>query len=228
MQTVRTRTFAIAIGALVTLLGCGDSVEPRPNAELRVAWELGPQGCQETDIETVRARLQFDSGTRTEQFNCQTGEGSISDLRPANYRVRLQGIDSEGTATYGAESEEVTVRGGDSVEMPPLRLTALPAEVHLTWRFGNGRVCGANRVERVQAALFDEDDFRVAKTRHDCTDGRLTFDDVPPGEYLAELRAPGTNREFAGAVQLRAPRGRTVTADVVLEQVDPGDSGGEE
>jgi len=207
----------VVLGLWVAAQGCGNSVEPSADAELDVSWVAGPDGCRAAGVETVRARLDFDSGTRTKRFDCERGSGMISGLRPANYRLRLRGLDDRGEAVYGAGSEKLTIRDGEVTEAPRMRLTALPASVHLVWRFGNGRVCGANGVDQVRAALFDADDYRVAERTVDCTEGRARFEEVPPGESLAELRAEGPERSYAGAVQLEAPRGQTVTAEIVLE-----------
>lgn len=216
----------VAVGLLVAAQGCGNSVEPSADAEVEVSWLAGPDGCEEAGVQTVRARLEFDSGTRTKLFDCDAGSGTITGLRPANYQLRLRGLDADGEPVYGAGPTELTVRGGEVTEASRLRMTALPASVHLVWRFDNGRVCGANQVDEIRAALFDSDDYRVAERTVDCTDGRVRIEEVPPGEYLAELRGEGAEQSYAGAAPLEAPRGQSVTAEIVLERTDSGEGNG--
>jgi len=222
------RIWLVAIGVVFAGVGCGNAVEPPADAEMRLSWQIGPQGCGGTGVETVVARLEFDAGTRTAEFDCDAGRGTVAELRPANYELQLRGIDSEGDATYAAEPRTLTLRGGDVTELPKLRLTALPGSVELTWKFRDGRVCGANGVDEVRAALFDPDNFLVAERTSACPLGRLRIEDVPPGDYLAEIRAEGDAALFGGVDPVRLDPGKSAAGQIVLEVLRASDSDGGE
>lgn len=221
---MRSRLYGVlfAIGLVATgTLGCGDSVDTTPNGTLTVNWEIRPRGCKQADVKDVQIDLEYDEGTITKRFPCEKGEATIGDLRPANYNVTVWGIDAVGDTTYEADSRTITVHGGGETVASPVRLTASPGKLRVVWQFANGRVCGANQVDTVEFALYDTDDFRVRQRTFDCPKGRARIQEVPPGEYLVELRADGENAEFVGFADVRTRRGKAAGVEVVLAYVDP-------
>lgn len=215
-------SYAIAIAvAAAGLVGCGDTVDSPPKGTLTVNWEVRPRGCSQAGVEEVQIDLEFEEGTITETYPCSQGNATIEELRPANYTMHLWGIDAAGDTTYEAEARTITVHGGGETVADPTRLTARPGELRVVWRFANGRVCGANQIETVEFALYDTDDFRVRQRTFDCSKGDARIPEVPPGEYLVELRAVSEESEFVGFSEVRTRRGKSAGVEVVLEYVDP-------
>jgi len=211
---------AIAVAA-AGLTGCGEAVDSSANGTLAVNWEIRPRGCSQAGVEEVQVDLEFDEGTITETYPCEQGRATIDELRPANYTLRVWGIDAAGDTTYEAESRTITVHGGGETVADPMRLTARPGDLRIVWRFDNGRVCGANQVETIDFAVYDTDDFRVRDRTFDCSRGSARISEVPPGEYLVELRAETEKSEFVGFSEVRTRRGKSAGVEVVLEYVDP-------
>lgn len=214
---------AIGVGLIVSVAGCGESVEPDTDGGVTLTWEISPRGCDGADIERVRVDLAYEGGTRTETFECEPGRATVESLRPANYKIRSTGIDERGNAAFEAGPKKVTVHGGENAQAPHMRLTARPARLEVVWRFGNGHVCGANDVSKVEVSVYDEDDFMVIDETYECTKGRMEVGEVPPGEYLVELRASSDEAMFAGFERNSAERGASVKTEVVLERVQDGE-----
>ena len=206
---------------VVGIAGCGEAVDSTPEGTLTVDWDVRPRGCSESGVEAVQIDLEYDGGTITKTRACDEGTVSIPNLRPANYRVQLWGIDAAGDTTFEAEPRTITVHGGGETTVPRMSLTARPGEMRLVWRFHNGLVCGANHVETVDFALYDTDDFRVRQRSFSCSKGSARVKKVPPGEYVVQLRAEGTESEFVGTGEVRTRRGKVAGVEVVLDYVDP-------
>ena len=206
--------------SLTAAAGCGEAAKPVSDGSLTASWEISPRGCTGTDVETVQLDLKYKEGTRTESYPCEKGNATVENLPPANYRVRIWGIDAEGDPTFGAGPKKLTIQGAETTVAPHFRLTARPAEIRLDWRFENGMVCGANGVDKVNFTLYDTDDFKVMSEKFKCTKGHAEIDSVPPGEYLVELLADGEDNRFAGFAQVEASRGKTASAELVLDFVD--------
>ncbi|MFB6371726.1 MAG: hypothetical protein ABEN55_01100 [Bradymonadaceae bacterium] len=220
MSKLTSYTMLIAV-AVAGLSGCADAIDSPSNGKLTVNWEIRPRGCTQAGVEEIQVDLAFEKGTITERYPCKKGGATIADLRPANYTVQLWGIDEAGDTTYEAESRKITVHGGNETVADPVRLTARPGDLRVVWRFANGRVCGANDVESIEFALYDTDDFRVRHRTFDCPAGSARITEVPPGEYLVELRADTEASEYVGFSEVRTRRGKSAGVEVVLEYVDP-------
>lgn len=216
MSNGRALLVLIAIGLTAPTLGCGQSVEPISDGSVEFAWEISPRGCEDAGVEEIQVDLAYKSGTRTETFNCRKGRATIRNLRPANYKMHLFGIDKAGDATFEAGPKKVTIHGDGMTDSGMIRLTARPAQLRLVWRFDNGLVCGANGVDDLTLSLYDEDDFKVMERTFACTEGKARIPEVPPGEYLAELRGKSEDLQFKGTTEVTARRGKATSVEVVL------------
>ncbi|MFB6264933.1 MAG: hypothetical protein ABEL76_15120 [Bradymonadaceae bacterium] len=212
------RTTWLLVGIGMVAAGCGNSVEPISNGSLLVRWSVRPHGCDRAGVTAVEARLDSKHSHRVERFDCARDEGVVENLRPGNYDVVLVGVDESGNPTYDAGPRRATVRGSREAKAPKMRLTARPAGVKVSWRFANGKVCGSNGVDKVRIVLYDEDDYEVASRSLGCQRGQTTLDDVPPGEYLVEVRSgDGAEKTWVGFEKTELERGKTGTAEVVLK-----------
>ena len=223
MWNRRQRELFGTLGAVLLSTGalaCGESVEPVGEGRLGLDWNIRPHGCQASGVEKIRADLNFKGGGRKETFSCQQEKAVIGDLRPANYQVRLYGIDAAGDETFQAGPQRVTVYGGEKNEAPEMHLTGSPSNLSVEWRFANGRVCGSNGVGTVELTLYDTGDYKVRGHEASCTDGETRLEGLAPGNYLIELRANGGDTAFSGFSKVRTRRGKTATSEVLLEKVD--------
>jgi hypothetical protein len=201
-------------------LACGESVEPVDDGRLAIDWNIRPHGCEASGVEKIRADLTFKGGARKETFDCQQKKAVVGDLRPANYEIRLYGIDAAGDETFQAGPERVTVYGGEQNDAPQMHLTGSPSRLAVTWRFANGRVCGSNGIDEVELTLYDTGDYKVREHEASCTAGETRLEGLAPGNYLIELQANGEETAFSGFSKVRTRRGKTADSEVLLEKVD--------
>ncbi len=210
----------VSLAAGVPLLACGDTVEPSPDGRLEVSWEVSPRGCAESGVESVQIDLEYERGVETETFPCQKETATVEDLEPANYTVRVWGLDEAGDSIFGAGPREVTVQSDERKTLEAFRLTAQPGELRVSWQFDNGRLCGFNEVDSLALALYDMSDVLIDEKSVECTAGQDLLGEVPPGSYQLELRAESDGSGFVALEEVDIERGKTTEVDVVLKSDD--------
>lgn len=202
--------------------GCGN-VSQKKNGQMKVSWEVQPDGCapeNAENVETVEARLnvQGESSSRTKSFDCSKGQGKIQGLKPANYKVRLVGLDADGEEIYDSKSSKnVTVRSEETSQIGPFRLTASPAELVVSWVIG-GR-CAAKGIEDIEVAVFKES-FEQARQSAKCVDPDVTIGELPPGEYRVEVLGKDGNgtTTYEGSQNETLTQGQTKNIEVELQE----------
>lgn len=208
---------ATLVAGLIGISGCGGA-EPLGEGVLRTSWQISPRGCDEAGVETVEVALTGEEA-RTETFDCAAGEGEIEGLAPGNYEVALTGLDKDEHPIFASETAAVTVRADVIAEAPHLRLTALPSQVSVGWRFDDGRLCGPNAVERIEVAVFDEADYEVDRVDFACNAGEGVIGDLTAGTYLVEAVAYSADDQAThrGTAEFDVRRGDEAVVDLVLE-----------
>lgn len=220
--TSHPKTLRVAAFSIISLglFACGHEVEPLGQGSLALEWEVSPRGCEQADVSDILVELRNGHRHYTEIFDCKRGEAYVEDVIPGNYSLEVSGLDSTGRGTFAAPERSITIRAEVLNRTEAIRLTARPARLDVEWIFDNGRVCGANEVERVEVAIFDGSDFEMARERFTCNDGSGLIDGLAAGTYLVE--AAGFSRghiTHRGIGEIALKRGDEGRIEVVLESV---------
>jgi hypothetical protein len=211
------RRILLGVGLAVSLSGCGEDVEPLGDGSLALSWQISPHGCESAGVEEVEVRLENAHRNYDERFACEAGQAELTQLAPANYKLSIVGIDVNGLATFGADTEKVEVRAEERVDAPHVRLSARPASLEVSWRFDNGKVCGANGVAEVEVALFDEAFYELDRQTFSCDAGVGQLEDIVAGEYLVEAVAESEDGGvYEGMSDVTLKRGDEAEIDVEL------------
>lgn len=218
------RTVIGAMTMAAWLTGCviedPDGVEPsqpEPPGDglLEVSWLVGSSGCELAGVTDVRLEI----GTLEESFACDTGAATIQ-LQAGDYSLVATGLDADGAARFEAREDVVSVFEDETSVLPTLRLSALPANLTLFWRFENGSLCGANGVADINVALYtvnqqivDEFPDIVA-----CDPGEASFTGIPAGEYTVSLLGLDDEARaiFEANEDIELLRGETLPEELVL------------
>ncbi|MEM1347332.1 MAG: hypothetical protein AAGI01_02165 [Myxococcota bacterium] len=209
--------------SLAALAGCGEHVESLGASSVRVRWRLAPHGCTGAGVDEVQVALRPTTpGGRpaTARFACAAGAGDVGDVVPGRYDVEVFASLS-GRAEWVARIDGLVARPDRVEETGELVLSASPGAVEVVWRFGNGALCGTNGVHAVRALVFDAEDTLHGQHSVSCEEGRLSIEDIPPGD--AVILALGEDEDgevrFEGLGGAAIERGRT--ARVEIELSDP-------
>lgn len=208
------------VGCIVALTGCG-SPEPLGSGSLALSWQVSPRGCTDAGIESVEVRLSGPEGL-VKRFDCDLGSALIEDLTAGSYDLEVVGLDPTGRPTFEASDRSFTI-DADAVEsIGTLRLTAMPSEVDVTWRFSDGLVCGAHEVDKIVVAAFDSADYEVAREIYGCDEGHGVVDGLAAGTYIVEATSySGTRATHRGTIHVKTARGDALASEVVLEPIAP-------
>ncbi len=218
-MNTRFLTISTLLATTLSLASCGE-VESLGEGQLALRWQVSPMGCSDAGLESVEVRVTGPQA-RVERFACDRGEADFDNLPPGLYQVELFGFDPDGEATFAAEPENVTVDADQTETMGTLRLLARPASVHVGWVFSNGRVCGANDVDGVVVAVFDDFDYEVAHERFSCDDGSGLVRDLRAGAYLVEASGyDGDEITWRGTIPVKVDRGDDVSVEIELSRID--------
>lgn len=211
---------SIVIATLVVSAGCGEAVEPTPDGSMDLAWEVSPRGCDAAGVEKVQADLEYEQGVVTETFPCQEGRAAIGPLTPANYTLRLWGLDENGDSVFGSARRDVTVHGGETASPGVVRLTAQPGELEVLWRLQDGLPCGRRGIDSVEITLYDMQDVLIREQTADCSLGEKMLGDVPPGTYQLEVRDASGESDYRALAEVQVERGKATEAEVVVTPND--------
>jgi hypothetical protein len=210
----------IGVSAVALLAGCvvtqdvdNDPVLP---GTVELSWQVGPSGCEAAGVTDIEVDVAGVFGT----FPCAEGRGSLS-VPAGTHDVSMVGLDEGGAARYEGQAYDVVVRAEQVTQVPTVLLSALPAEIHVTWYFDNGRFCSHEEnkgVVEVEALLYDADDFVDASVFGDCETGELSIDDVRPGDYTLTLvgRNDAGTITHQGEAALLVEKGDSLDVDVEL------------
>jgi hypothetical protein len=208
----------LALGCLVAT-GCGDEVEPLGSGSLSLSWEVSPRGCASADVTHVEVQLRNAKHQVYELFECEQGRAYLPRVEPGNYRLSLSGLDRSGRETFTSLAQNMTVRAEVVNTVDFVRLTAKPAQLTVEWLFDNGRVCGANSVEQVEIAIFDDLDFEVERKRASCNNGTATLEHLSAGRYFVVANGLSLNGVlYRGQVHVDLKRGDQGRVEVTLEK----------
>ena len=216
LKTIVVR--GMALGALGSaLLSCGEPVEPFGEGALELSWEVSPMGCAASEVELVEIELTNARRSYVESYPCARGAAALEALAPGSYELILRGFDPGGANTFESGTRAVTIRPERVEVLTPLPLNARPAELEVVWRFENGRVCGANGVERVEVAVYDEAFYEMARQDFDCNRGSGIIGELFAGDYIVQASADAAEEVFSGDAQVTLKRGESGQIETVLQ-----------
>lgn len=213
----RLITIATLLTTTLALSGCG-KVDSLGDGRMSLSWQVSPTGCEDAGVSSVEVRVTGPEA-RIERYACERGEASFERLNPGLYQVELLGYDANGDATFGVQPRTVTIDTDRESTVGTMRLIARPASVAVGWIFNNGRVCGANDVDHVVVAVFDDLDYEVARERFPCDDGFGEVDGLRAGSYLME--ATGLHEATAtwrGTIPVKVDRGDEAAVEIELDR----------
>lgn len=217
----------LLLGSLMLLLtaslavGCAED-GPTTVGALSLAWTAGPvASCAQTELVRVDVELRKDDRVADRRsFACDDGGAFIDAVEPGRYELVVQGVDSDGLATFEAVLPDVRIDEGSEHDLGLVRLTARPARVQLQWYFANGRLCSQNLVEDVTVTVYDSAYYMIASSTFDCDGGLGELEPLPAGSYELEVVGLATGGQQARArrvVPLVVGRGEDLLVDVSLE-----------
>lgn len=208
--------YSLAIFAL-SLVACGDDVRPLGHGQLALTWQVSPRGCADAGVANVSVNLEGPAD-RNEIFECDKGEVTVRDVVAGTYTVSIEGLDSDGVPRFTSPPTRTTVHPDLTATNAHARLIAKPSEVRVSWRFQDGRVCGAHGVDELNVSAFDKFDYQVATVDGDCDLAKATLTDVLAGTYLIEVSGFGDDGLWAGQGTMSLQRGESAEIEVVLAQ----------
>ena len=207
-------------GCVSTLVACGGA-EPLGSGSLALSWQVSPRGCAEAGVRSVEIRLSGPEGL-VERFDCQIGQAELEDLDAGSYSLRVVGLDDTGEPIFEAKPRNLTIDADRVESVGTLRLTAMPSQVDVTWKFSDGLVCGAHDVDKVVLAAFDTSDYEVARETFTCDDGAGVVRGLAAGAYIVEATAYASTRAtHRGTLQIKTGRGESLAAEVELAPINP-------
>ncbi len=206
------------VGLSPALGACGDAAQPLGAGSLSLNWQVSPEGCADAGVQDVEVRLQNAHRTYSQSYTCTDGEAIVEGISPANYKLTVLGLDAGGHETFTSTPRTVTIGAEKLNQTDPVRLTAKPADVEVAWRFGNGKVCGANGVSTVEVALYDHADYEMARQQFSCDKGSGLVEGIIAGDYIVEAVAEGNDATYRGVSETTLKRGDHGIVDVALDQ----------
>ncbi|RDV39006.1 hypothetical protein DV096_00075 [Bradymonadaceae bacterium TMQ3] len=199
------------------LLSCGEPVEPFGEGALELGWEISPMGCTASEVELVEIELTNARRSYVEGYPCARGAAAMEGIAPGSYELILRGFDAGGANTFESTTRTLTIRPERIEMLTSLALSARPAELEVFWRFDNGRVCGANDVDRVEVAVYDEAFYEMARQGFDCNRGAGIIGDLFAGDYIVRVNAHGAEEVFSGDARVSLKRGESGQVEAVLQ-----------
>jgi len=213
----------VVSSAVGMLAGCeaagGEELAP---GSLEVAWRVLPLGCEDAKVDSIEVTAFPDeqgAAVSTGRFDCELGAGALDDLSPGFYDVHVLGLDASGKTVYEAPvRRDAVVRAGVAEVLDGVNaLSAARAAVEVSWRFEDGRLCGAHEVERVSAIVLDVYDSFVAAREFSCSDSVGVIDGIAPGEHRVLLEAvDGRGEVLHGIEPFSVGRGELGQLEIVL------------
>ncbi len=194
---------------------CADDVSPLGQGEIALTWQISPRGCADANITNVIVGIRGPE-TRTEIFECEKHEAQVYDLTAGTYSISIEGIDEAGVARFTSPDSRITVHPELTTPNPHTRLVAKPSEAVVSWRFEDGRVCGAHGLNRLNISAFDKFDYQVATIDADCNDAKEALSDVFAGTYLIQVTGVGDDGVWTGDNTISLQRGESAELEVVL------------
>jgi hypothetical protein len=213
-------------GFSTALIGCVAENEASSPGSLEVTWELNPQDCELAGVEQVSVQLLNDSGQVTETFACADGEGLLLDIPAAKYELTLLGVDSNQDAIFTSETLSITVEPEKLATVDTLHLRPKPPELTVEWGFANGKVCGANGVDEVNIAIYDDASFKHADQTFPCSEGVGVMSDLEvAGDFILVATAESSEGAlFRDQVEVSLERGEEKDLQVELAPVAADES----
>lgn len=214
------RESIVVLGIVTLSAGSACSgVEGLGSGGIAFGWQVSPRGCVDSGVRTVEAHFAGPEGI-IERFDCESGAAEVGGLEVGPYTVRLTGIDRGGKPIFESAERRITVDADRVVDLGTIRLTASPADVQLNWMFANGRVCGANEVDSITIAAYDDSDYEVVRESFGCDEGGGTVEGLPAGAYLFEVTGYSAGiATHRGTTNVKTSRGDVEVSDVVLERI---------
>ncbi len=212
--------FALAaVLAAVAAPACTGGSEPQPLGTLEVSWTLGPNSCEDAEID--RITIELDDAT-VREASCEDGAAVIEDLEPGSRQLSLTGLDAEGVRRFAAVPETVTITADGTTQADDVLLSALPSRIDVSWYFSNGRLCSTNAVEDVELSVW-QDGFLEGSTDAPCDDGTASIAGLSSGTFVLELRALDARGELVTTSELEVEleKGDRRELDVALH-IDEG------
>lgn len=210
----------VMLGLVVGSFGCDDALsESKEKGDLLVSWEISPQDdCEKVSVETVEVMLKGGDEPVSAEKPCSESEVLFERVPVGTYKIELRGKTEKGRTIFSGKLTEVKVKANEKVETDA-NLTALPAKLVVEWRFANGKLCGSNKVEEIEIAVFDSDSNEEGRKTFKCNDGSGRFEDLEAGQHTVIGSAEsegGTAYEDRTEVEL--VRGEESTTEVELAQ----------
>jgi hypothetical protein len=194
---------------------CADDVSPLGQGEIALTWQISPRGCADANVTNVVVGVRGPE-TRTEIFECDRGEAMLFDLTAGTYAVSIEGIDEDGIARFTSADSRVTVHPELTTPNSHTRLVAKPSEAVVSWRFEDGRVCGAHGLTQMNISAFDKFDYQVATVDADCNQASTALSEVFAGTYLIQVTGVGDDGVWTGDGTISLQRGESAKIEVVL------------
>jgi len=187
-----------ALTLFVLVTGC---VADEQDGNMRVSWTIGLSDpsiteCEAAGIETLVISLDSDGKTIEEEASCPSGTRTFSGIPANRYRIDVQGFDESGCTVYAGSSDGRIRPSTDGAPRPAdvrLEPTGSVGEVNVSWRFEDGRLCGAHEVGSVEVTILSGDETQVEKTV-DCEDGVYFTSTIPAGSV--DIRVEATSGEI--------------------------------
>jgi hypothetical protein len=216
---------ALALLQLGAAADCDSQDKDEPPGAVVFDWRVSPRGCQESGVAQIQASLSGPTQPAADAlvFPCADEEGTITQLAPGSYAVTLEGLTSDGKATFASERVPFNVSPQTVTTLTEeIRLAAKPARIDLSWFFANGRLCAFNGVSEVRVEVFDSDDFSAAQGRFVCEDGVGTIEALQSGSYTVEVLAISSEGEikFREILEVEVGRGDVLPLEVRLENCE--------
>ncbi|MEO0605549.1 MAG: hypothetical protein AAF211_29225, partial [Myxococcota bacterium] len=137
MRTVMgATTVALAVwfgGCVIEDPGSGtDRGEPEPAGDgiVEISWLVGSGGCDLAGVSDVQIQI----GTFDETIACDAGATRVQ-LPAGDYSLVVTGLDADAVARFEAREDLVSIFEDETTILPTLRLSALPSNLTLFWRF---------------------------------------------------------------------------------------------
>jgi hypothetical protein len=216
-------TLLAALGLVA--VGCGDDGSSLPPGNVNLHWLVGSSGCAQARIETIAVFITGERalGTDVRTFACRDNGALLTGLPPGVYDFSLRGRDAQSVDRFGGELRGVEVRSNGTTTPGSVRLSALPAELRVSWYFENGRMCSFNRVATVDVVLF-EDEYEIYSTSAECAAAEIELTDVQADTYVVDVLGldEGGRAMYAGQQEVTVDRGDRVSVEVRLQAIQVG------
>ncbi|MEN0062670.1 MAG: hypothetical protein AAGA48_11005 [Myxococcota bacterium] len=198
-----------------------DTPEAFGEGTIEVSWRVGSSGCELAEVTDVQIQI----GDLERTIPCTTGETSLQ-LLAGDYALLATGLDASGVARFEAREELVSVFEGETTVVPTLRLSALPATLTLFWKFENGSLCGANGVDSIDIALFNNEQIVAPfPIKTECSDGEEVFPGIPAGSYVVSMLGLNADdqADFEARQDVTLLRGEEASFELELVALDSDD-----